>query len=64
MRFASLARWAALGLAAALVVTAVWRRRTPRGAGGPPDPHLDRQLDEALKETFPASDSVAVGRIE
>ncbi|MGH7628058.1 MAG: hypothetical protein ACREOF_01450 [Gemmatimonadales bacterium] len=64
MRLASLTRWAALGLAAAVVVAAVRRRWTPRGAGEPPDPHLDRQLDEALKETFPASDSIAVGRIE
>jgi hypothetical protein len=26
----------------------------------PADPHLDARLDEALEETFPASDPVAV----
>jgi hypothetical protein len=24
------------------------------------DPHVDRQLDKALKETFPASDPVSI----
>ncbi len=63
MRFGSPARWVALGLAA-VAVAALWRKLARPDQHGPPDPHLDRQLDEALKETFPASDPVAVGRIE
>lgn len=63
MRFASLARWAAVGVAA-VAVAALWRWLARPDMDEPPDPHLDRQLDEALKETFPASDSIAVGRIE
>ena len=40
-------------------------RETDRNAKAPPaedgvDPHLDRRLDEALEETFPASDPIAL----
>lgn len=31
-----------------------------RALAAPLDEHLERMLDEALKETFPASDSIAV----
>ncbi|TAT96165.1 hypothetical protein ELI55_27005 (plasmid) [Rhizobium ruizarguesonis] len=32
--------------------------------GGLPDADLDEDLDEALMETFPASDPIASGRME
>jgi hypothetical protein len=39
-------------------MSTIRKRRPP---AGPPDrDHLDRLLDEALEETFPASDPVAI----
>ena len=38
----------------------VWRRRLPCGGTTPaPGGGEDRQLDDALKETFPASDPIS-----
>lgn len=31
-----------------------------RGVDSEADPHVDRQLDKGLKETFPASDPVSI----
>lgn len=39
------------------------RRRAGRPTSGS-DPKTDAQLDEAIEETFPASDPIAIGRIE
>jgi hypothetical protein len=65
MKSRSLPRWAALAVVALAVVAALGRRRKPpRRSGGRLDPRTEAQLDEALKQTFPASDPVALGRIE
>ncbi len=40
-----------------------WREADPNHAAAPGkprvDPHIERRLDEALEQTFPASDPVA-----
>jgi hypothetical protein len=65
MKSHSLLRWAAVAVGALVVVAVLGRRRKPhRRSGGRLDPRTEAQLDEALKQTFPASDPIAIGRIE
>lgn len=53
---------AALALAGIAVVATRRARRSERLA--PPQSRTDARLDEAIEETFPASDPIAVGHIE
>jgi hypothetical protein len=63
----SAARLAVVAIVAGIVVAGLWlgyerlvsRRARQDGEAGPDD-HAERRLDEAIEETFPASDPIAV----
>ena len=55
---------AVLGFAVTAVLVALRRPRRTQARAGLPESEGEARLDEALEETFPASDPIAVGRIE
>jgi hypothetical protein len=63
MRTRNLLLLAVVALAGAVAFAARRGRRPDAPAAGP-DPKTDAQLDDAIAETFPASDPIAIGRIE
>ena len=64
MRGRSLLLLTVLAVAGVVVLAARrGRRRDGRPTSGS-DPKTEAQLDEAIEETFPASDPIAIGHIE
>ena len=64
MRGRSLLLLTVVAVAGVVVLAARRGRRRDGQPTSGSDPKTDAQLDEAIKETFPASDPIAIGHIE